>query len=212
MERGSPEERLYGRYTAFCLDASDDVESYDRDRVLDFWEKVGVPSASEQEGWRRLMIVESTEAVGRLRTITLWESKAAFDCYYAAQTHQGIVKTLAEMGLRIDDRDGFEVLFEARRRGSILRFIRSNVQPGRAEEIAEFWRSTGGPLIRRQAGCIDADAYWGPERSVFILAVEWRSLADVERFMASEEHQEFVDGLGDAVIEIVDRQTLERIA
>lgn len=202
----------YGRYTGFCFEANDQSPAaYDRARVRDFWEKVGVPSASAQDGWRGLMIVESTETPGRLRTLTLWESKEAFDRYFTGQAHRGMGPAFRELGLKIDERDGFEVLFEERARGAVLRLIRAPVRPGRKDEVAAFWRSAGRSIIERQPGCRGVDAYWGAEGSLFVLAVEWRSPADVERFMASEEHLEFIAGLGDAVGEVADRQVLERI-
>lgn len=212
MEKGQLGRQSYGRYTAFLFDKEGrSFDESDRKRMRDFWQNTGVPNACEAEGWRGLSIVESLETAGRLRTLTSWESKEAFDRYYTGDAHKDVVTAIREMGFRIDDRDGLEVLIDARAKGGVLRIIGSRVKPDRINDVAAYWRSTGGPLIRRQPGCLQADAYWGTEPGLFVLVIEWRSMTDCERFMASKEHQEFGAGLGDAVIEISSRQTLERI-
>lgn len=96
---------MYSRYSAFVFDEAD------RKKVLDFWEGFGVPSASRQEGFRGALILESAETPGRIRTVTVWESKEDFDRYYASDEHRKLGAAIRESGLKIDDRDGLNVLF-----------------------------------------------------------------------------------------------------
>lgn len=197
---------MYSRYTTFSFDEAD------RQRVLDFWEQIAVPSASRQEGWRGALILESVESAGRLRTATLWESKEAFDCYYASDEHKTLGAAIREARLHVDDRDGLDVLFDARPGGGILRITQARVKPDRIDDVAAYWRSTGCSLINRQPGCLRAEAYWGAEPGHFNLVIEWRSLADAERFLTGDDHKAFGAALDECVTEVFGRTVLERIA
>lgn len=197
---------MYSRYTSFHFDEAN------RKAVLDFWENVGVPSAGRQEGWRGGLIVESVETPGKLWTVTLWESEEDFDRYYASDEHQELGAGIRNSGLKVEDRDGLNVLSDARPKGGALRITRARVKPDRIGEVEAYWRSTGCSLVRRQPACLRADAYWDSGSDDFVLVLEWRAVSDAERFIASDEHREFAAGLDDAIGEIVDRQMLRLIS
>lgn len=72
---------------------------------------------------------------------------------------------------------------------TIARVILFNVPNGRQEEAQRVWLAECGPLIKRQKGCRLEKLMKSLDRpELFISYSEWDSLADIERYRASEEH------------------------
>ena len=73
----------------------------------------------------------------------------------------------------------------------IVRVFRARVQPGRAEEFREFFRSKALPLVRGQDGLVSAEVGWPlePDADEFLMITVWRDVDALRRF-AGEDWQE----------------------
>ena len=188
---------MYARYTEFEFDADD------RDRVLAAWEEVGIPSASQQPGWRGATILESQDNPGLLRLVTLWESPEDFERYYAAPEHIGLSEAIKSSGMRGRVRDGLIAHHAATPAGSLVRITRGAVDPGQTDAVAAWWRSDGKPLTLEAPGCLRAEAYWS-EPGRFELVVHWTDREAAKAFLEGPLHARFkasMDALGCSVVE-----------
>jgi heme-degrading monooxygenase HmoA len=186
----------YSRYTAFGLDEDD------RERALAFWQDVGVPSASAQPGFRLAAILESDEAPGRLRTITVWDRREDFDAYYASDDHQVLGAAIKASGLRVEDRDGLRALHVVNAPVGHLRVTEAELPPAAVDSARTFWHEAGRALLLRQPGCLRAEAYVAGDPQRLVVAIAWRSEADADAFRAHPDHHAFGAGLGEDVVPV----------
>jgi heme-degrading monooxygenase HmoA len=180
----------YSRYTAFGLDADD------REHALEFWQQIGVPSASSQPGFRLAVILESDETPGRLRTITVWDRREDFDAYYASEEHQRLGAAIKGSGLRVEERDGLVALHVAPARVGHLRVIEADLPADAVDRVRTFWREHGRSLLQRQPGCLRAEAFVRAEPQRLVVSIGWRSEDDAEAFRDHPDHHAFAEGLG----------------
>jgi quinol monooxygenase YgiN len=196
---------MYARYTEFEFDADD------RDRVLAVWSEVGIPSASRQPGWRGATILESQDTPGLLRLVTLWESAADFERYYSAPEHVGLSDAIKGSGMRGRLRDGLTAHHVATAAGSLVRVTRGEVDPERADDVAEWWRQEGRPLTQEAPGCLRAEAYWSaPGR--FELVVAWTDRDAAQAFLDGPAHARFRTSMDAMGCRVVERIVGDRIA
>ncbi len=180
----------YSRYTAFAVDAAD------RDRARAFWREVGVPSATSQPGFRLAVILESEESPGRLRTVTVWDRREDFDAYYASDEHQTLGAGIKGSGMRVEDRDGLRALHVAPARVGHLRVTEADLPPEAVERVRRYWHEEGMSLLRRQPGCVSADAYVAADPDRLVVVIGWRTEQDAEAFRDRPDHRAFAEGLG----------------
>jgi len=196
---------MYSRYTAFYFDETD------KKKVVDLWENEGVPFICHKPGFRGNYIGFSEENPGKLKAITVWDSKEDFDQLYLSEGHDNMLKALKDTGMKIDDRDGLNVLIDSRISTGILRVIKVQLKSDKTEEAVNYWKSTGEQLISSQPGCIRAEAFKEPGTDYLVVSILWASNSDAKRFMDSEEHKEFASGMDKNVLEIIEKQLLEKI-
>ncbi len=199
---------MYSRYTEFQFDADR------RDDVYRFWETIAVPSAQRQPGWRAAYILASDEQAGVLRTITLWDAAEDFQRYFSSPEHQVLGDGIRASGLRGVARDGLEAWFGAvapEPTGPLVRVTRARIDPDKVAEASRFWREEGGPMMRRAAGCVRADGYWGGEPGEFILLAEWASQEEADRFLTGPNHKAFGKAMDAFASTVTDRIVGERI-
>jgi quinol monooxygenase YgiN len=188
---------MYARYTEFEFDAQD------RDRVLAVWSEVGIPSASQQPGWRGATILESQDSPGLLRLVTLWDSAEDFERYYAAPDHVGLSEAIKGSGMRGRVRDGLTAHHAATSAGSLVRVTRGTVDPANAEAVSAWWRAEGKPLTLAAPGCLRAEGYWS-EPGRFELVVAWTDREAAKAFLEGPAHATFktsMDAMGCTVVE-----------
>jgi heme-degrading monooxygenase HmoA len=191
---------MYARYTKFQFDPAD------REAMLRFWETIAIPSASRQPGWRGAYVLDSEATSGLLRTFTLWDGPADFERYKASDEHSTLGAGIRDTGLTITERDGLVARFAAISTTSapLLRITRARFGPDQAPGAADYWRTTGGPMMRRAPGCLGAEAYWAGDGTEFVLVAAWASREDAERFLEGPDHRAFgaaMDELGSVILE-----------
>lgn len=197
---------MYARYTEIEFDVQD------RERVLEVWERIGLPSAVRQQGFRGSYILESEDTPGTLRLLTLWDAPEDFERYYTGEEHVGLSAAIKAAGMRGVKRDGMRARFHATRPGGLVRITRAAFEPSQVDAAAEFWRETGASLMRSAPGCLRADAYRGTTPGEFILLAEWSSQDDADRFLTGPDHKAFGARMDALTSTVTDRIVGERIA
>jgi quinol monooxygenase YgiN len=199
---------MYARYTEFQFDPAD------RDAMLRFWETIAIPSASRQAGWRAAYVLDSEETEGLLRTFTLWDGQADFERYKASDEHTTLGAGIRESGLRTATRDGLAARFTASAATNVplLRVTRARFPTDKVADAAEFWRTTGGPMMRRAPGCLGAEAYWAGDGTEFVLVAAWASREEAEGFLTGPDHRAFGAAMDDLGSKVLERIVGDRIA
>jgi heme-degrading monooxygenase HmoA len=196
---------MYSRYSSFSF------KEDDRQNVVDFWINVGAPFICDKQGFRGNYIALSEDNPGKLKAITIWDSKEDFERTFLSEGHDNLLKALKETGMTIDDRDGLNVLIDSRKSTGSLRVIKLQLKPNKTEDAVNYWKSTGEQLINSQPGCMRAEAFKEPETDYLVISILWASTSDAKRFTDSEEHRKFASGMDENVLEIIEKQSLEKV-
>jgi hypothetical protein len=56
-----------------------------------------------------------------------------------------------------------------------------------------------------------AEAFKEPETDYLVISILWASTSDAKRFTDSEEHRKFASGMDENVLEIIEKQSLEKV-
>jgi len=177
----------YARYTEFTYAAESQAQ------IAEFWANPETPNGQDREGFRQSFVFDSVEQPGTLRVLSVWDSAAPFDDYYATPKHDHILERLDELGAVRSVRDGLELRREVQPHAGHIRIIRSALHSADViDDLGEFWRSEGRAFIEAAPGAIRARAYVQPDDLLFIIQVWWRSEEEATTFVSSPEHDDFL--------------------
>jgi len=174
---------MYCRYTEFSYDP-DQSEAIRR-----FWQQSGGPAAAHQGGFQGALVIESVEADGVMRAISLWKNAADFEEFYAGAEHQQVIEDIKSLSMTVGGRDGLNVVTVVEPVAALTRMVRCKLRDGAADEFREFWQTRGKALAETDRGCIKAEAYVDANASEAVLCFHWRTLDEAAEFLKSDLHE-----------------------
>jgi len=193
---------MYCRYTSMSFDPADRVT------VKQFWDEVGGPVVAIEEGFQGGLVMESVDAPGVMRAVTIWRDSDDFNSFSASLRHAPVIEGIRATSMSTTERDGMNVMLFVEPVASEIRIIRCQVAEGQVESLRNFWHLEGRALVENAPGCIKADALIDEGNLQALIVFHWRTVEAAEAFRNSDIHNEqFVPAIERFVTPIEKLQT-----